>query len=81
MSSTTLLRELKQVRYGKTLEEIIEQEKKEQLPILSLKLPIEQHQKRQKIAIKNFFLLLFLTAFFQIMFIILTYYLYINYTI
>lgn len=73
-----LLRELKQVRFGKTIEEIIEQEKREKLPIMKLKLPLEQIKKNRKKAIVNFFLLALITAIVEPLFIILTFFLYTN---
>lgn len=73
-----LLRELKQVRFGKTIEEIIEQEKRGKLPIMKLKLPIEQIKKNRKKAIVNFFLLALITAIVEPLFIILTFFLYTN---
>lgn len=73
-----LLRELKQVRFGKTIEEIIEQEKRGKLPIMKLKLPLEQIKKNRKKAIVNFFLLALITAIVEPLFIILTFFLYTN---
>lgn len=70
-----LLRELKQVRFGKTIEEIIEQEKREKLPIMKLKLPLEQIKKNRKKAIVDFSLLALITAIVEPLFIILTFFL------
>lgn len=74
--SNSLLRELKQLRFGKTIEEIIEQEKREKLPIMELKLPIEQHRINKRKAFINFWLMAIITAIMEPLFIILTFFLY-----
>lgn len=74
--SNNLLRELKQLRFGKTIEEIIEQEKREKLPIMKLKLPIEQYRINKRRAFINFWLMAIITAIMEPIFIILTFFLY-----
>lgn len=74
--SNNLLRELKQLRFGKTIEEIIEQEKREKLPIMKLKLPIEQYRINKRKAFINFWLMAIITAIMEPIFIILTFFLY-----
>ena len=74
--SNSLLRELKQLRFGKTIEEIIEQEKREKLPIMKLKLPIEQYRINKRRAFINFWLMAIITAIMEPIFIILTFFLY-----
>lgn len=72
--SIELLHELKQARFGKSLEEIMEDEKTNKS--LTLKLPINHRKESTSLELVNFGLMTLVTAIMEPIFLILAYYLF-----
>ena len=74
--SSNLLNELKQVRYGKTIDEIIEKENIEAGKTMTLKLPITEKESNSKTSFVNFLAMALVVLVMLPIFVILAYYLF-----
>lgn len=75
-ASIDLLYELKQVRYGISLDEVIKREKIETGKVMTLKLPLDRMKKKSS-PLVDFCLMALVTAVMESLFILLAYYLFV----